>query len=81
MACAQENATFTETVKPEGNPTMSDSGELTPEERAMYAALDEQLDEQQAALERVRDEDTLGFIAFGDRPGWIDSRLSRKPLK
>jgi hypothetical protein len=70
---------------------MSDDGGLTPEERAMYAALDE----HQAALERIAHEDPCGAAMFGepyvmdddgappfvDPDEWIDSHLPGKPLK
>ncbi|MCV7408782.1 hypothetical protein AWC05_07700 [Mycobacterium florentinum] len=53
-----------------------DSG-LTPGERAMYAALDEALDEQQAALERLAHDDPIGAVVFGDNDDWVDKRLGR----
>jgi hypothetical protein len=34
------------------------------------------LDDHQAALEKLADTDPVGFIAFADRPGWVESRLS-----
>lgn len=43
--------------------------------------LDRQLDDQQAALERLEYEDPVGMAWFGDRDEWVDSRLSRKPPK
>jgi hypothetical protein len=52
-----------------------DDGGLSPEERAVFAAMDEVVDEHQAALERIADADPLGFIAFSDRDDWLDKRL------
>lgn len=45
------------------------------------AEMDANMDTQQQGLERLAEEDFLGLCMFGDRPGWIDTRLSRKPPK
>jgi hypothetical protein len=66
---------------------MSDNDDefRTPEERRAdeeeerqvleIALLFRDLDDHQAALERVAFEDPVGFIAFGDDDSWIDKRL------
>lgn len=61
-----------------------DNDDWHPDDREQAAELyllDRQLDDEQAALQRLHDEDTLGFIAFADRPGWVEKRLSRKDPK
>jgi hypothetical protein len=46
-------------------------------ERAMVdMALDEA---EQAMLQRLSDDDPVGFVAFADRPGWIGKRLDDPP--
>lgn len=54
---------------------MTDHGGLTPEERAAFAAMDEQLDAEMAALKRLEEVDPVGLAMFGDDDGWLDSRL------
>ncbi|HEY1838608.1 MAG TPA: hypothetical protein VGG53_00030 [Mycobacterium sp.] len=72
---------------------MSDNDDefRTPEERRAdeeqerqvleIALLFRDLDDHQAALERVAFEDPLGATWFGDDDGWVDSRLSGRPRK
>lgn len=33
------------------------------------------VDDEQQRLQKLRDEDPIGFGAFGDRAEWIDKRL------
>jgi hypothetical protein len=46
-----------------------------PDDVSELALLDLGLDHEQAALQRLADEDPVGMVAFGDRDTWLDSRL------
>jgi hypothetical protein len=39
--------------------------------------LDDELDDEQEALERLEHDDPVGFVWFADRPGWVEARLRR----
>ncbi len=39
--------------------------------------MEDDLDDEQAALEQLADEDYLGLCFFGDNDQWLDRRLKR----
>lgn len=45
-----------------------------PDDVCVLALLGMQLDDEQAALERLEHTDPVGMVWFGDNDGWIDSR-------
>lgn len=63
---------------------MFDDDDRTPEERLAderqvleLAQLDRQLEDEQAALERLAAVDPVGLVWFGDDDAWLDKRVGR----
>jgi hypothetical protein len=53
-----------------------------PDDANVLELLNRQLDDEQAALQRLVDDDPVGFVAFGqDDDTWLDKRLGRDAPK
>lgn len=52
-----------------------------PDDVSVVALLGMQLDDEHDVLQQLGHDDPVGVAMFGDRPGWFDSRLSRKDPK
>lgn len=52
-----------------------------PDDQADLYQLGMDLDRQHDQLQQLGQDDPVGVAMFGDRPGWVDSRLSRNPPK